>query len=263
MFSIFKKKEAPILTVLVNGKEVCSIMKDELPVEKSPTVKCDAGSSIEFIDSEGNKTIHDLGNNSGWFHFSVRVHPNLACQADCVITDSKEFDENAFKEGKATGIRLQPFFLSGSSTDASIFIGRGLFKRGLHFNGTVTPGNTILSCVCDSCKKSFLIQSYHAGFSNSGYFYSGSGKYTITVSDHIEGSPAALSDPNKDPLSKLEGMLPEAPDGSVFSYLNPFRCPHCNVPYIDFEKYPEDRAGEYYGNYFVGSELLSYVPVHG
>ena len=35
MFSIFKKKGAPILTVLVNGKEVCSIMKDELPVEKS------------------------------------------------------------------------------------------------------------------------------------------------------------------------------------------------------------------------------------
>ena len=262
MFKLFKKKENPLLRVLVNGKEVCSVTKEELPVEKSPSIQCEPGSRIEFIDSEGEKTTHDLGNNSGWFHFSVRVHPNLACQTDCVITDSKEFDENAFKKGKAVGIRLQPFFLSGSSTDTRIFVGRGLFKRGLHFSGTVTPGNTILSCICDSCHKSFLIQSYHAGFSNSGYFYSSSGKHTITVSDRIEGSPAALSDPNEDALSKLEGMLPKAPDGTTFSYLNPFRCPHCSAPYIDFEKYPEDRASEYYGNYFVGSELLSYEPVH-
>lgn len=262
MFKLFKKKENPLLRVLVNGKEVSSITKEELPVEKSPSMKCGQGSRIEFIDSEGHYTAHDLGNNSGWFHFSVRVHPNLACQTDCVITDSKQFDENSFKQGKAVGIRLQPFFLSGSTTDASIFVGRGLFKRGLHFSGTVTPGNTILSCICDDCRKSFLIQSYHAGFSNSGYFYSSSGKYTITVSDRIEGSQAALSDPNKDALSKLEGMLPKAPDGTAFSYLNPFRCPHCSAPYIDFKKYPEDRAGEYYGNYFIGSELLSYEPVH-
>ncbi len=262
MFKLFKTKESTILMVMVNGKEVCSIMKDELPVEKSPSVKCEVDSSIEFIDSESNRTVHNLGNNSGWFHFSIRVHPNLACQADCVITDSKEFDESAFKQGKAIGIRFQPFFLSGSSTDTSIFIGRGLFKRGLHFNGTVTPGYTILSCICDSCQKSFLIKSYHAGFSNSGYFYSGSGKYTITVSNHIDGSPAALSEPNIDALSKLEGMLPKAPDGSDFCYLNPFRCPHCSAPYIDFKKYPEDRAGEYYGNYFLGSELLSYEKVH-
>lgn len=261
MFELFKKKKAPLLMVLVNGKEACSISTEELPIGKSPSVNCEAGSSVEFIDSEGHKTIHDLGSNSGWFHFSVRVHPNLACQTDCVITDSKKFDENAFKQGKAIGIRLQPFFLSGSSTDTSIFIGRGLFKRGLHFSGSVTPSNTILSCICDSCQKSFLIKSYHAGFSNSGYFYSNSGKYTMIVSDHIEGSPVALSDPNKDALSQLEGELPKAPDGSIFSYLNPFRCPHCSAPYIDFEKYPEERSSEYYGNYFIGSELLRYEPV--
>lgn len=261
MFKLFRTKPVSLLTVLVNGKEVCLISKDDLPVEKSPTIKCKSGSTIEFIDSEGYKTIHDLGDGFGWFHFSIRVHPNLACQADCVITDSKKYDENVFKSGKARGIRIQPFFLSGSSTDRSVFIGRGLFTRGLHFNGTVTSGNIGLSCVCDSCQKSFLIKSYHAGFSNSGYFYSSSGKYTITVSDHIEGSPAALSSPEKGALSKLEGMLPQAPDGSTFSYLNSFKCPHCSEAYIDFHKYPEDRAGEYYGNYFFGSELLSYEPV--
>lgn len=263
MFKLFSKNKAPLLTVLVNGKEVCSINKEDLPFEKNPSVNCNIGSYIKFVDSGGHKIAHLLGNNSGRVHFSVRVYPNLACQTDCVITDSNKYDENAFKHGKAIGIRMQPFFLSGSNADTRNFIGRGLFARGLHFNGVITPGNTILSCICDVCHKSFLIKSFHAGFGCSGYFYSSSGKFTITVSDKIEGSPVALSDQDKGAHSKLEGMLPNAPDGSFFSYLNPFRCSHCDAACIDFEKYPEDRSGEYYGNYFVGSEILSYEPAQG
>jgi hypothetical protein len=160
------------------------------------------------------------------------------------------------------GIRIQPFFLSEGKVRNEELFGRGLFARGLHFSGTITRGDIILSCECDLCKKSFQIRSFHAGFSNSGYFYSGSGKCTVTVSDRVPGCPAALSEPNPAELAALEAALPPAPDGTHYKYTNPFRCPHCSAPYIDFEKNPKDRPEEYYGNYFVDSELLRYEPPH-
>lgn len=263
MFSIFKKKELPLLLMKVNGTEVCTVAPSDLPCEKAPSIHVEPSGVLEFIDSSGEAHTHELGPIEGWYHFSVRVHPNLACQTDCVITNSPKFDPAAFSSGEATGIRFQPFFLSGAKIKNEDLKGKGLFARGLHFSGTISSGNIVLSCECDHCKKSFQIRSYHAGFSNSGYFYSGSGRYTITVSDQIPGCPAALSEPNSVALAELEASLPLAPDGTAFKYGNPFRCPHCSAPYIDFESFPKDRPGEYYGNYFVGSELLRYEPVCG
>jgi hypothetical protein len=263
MFSIFKKKEAPLLLVSVNGKEVCAVSQADVPCEKTPAVSISPGSFLEFNDSQGASHRHDLGAVSGWCHISIRVHPNLACQADCVITDTEKFDPEAFAKGRALGIRFQPFFISGAKVKNEEMHGKGLFARGLHFSGTVTPGNIVLSCECDQCRRSFQIRSYHAGFSNAGYFYSESGKYTITVSDRVAGCPAALSEPNPVELAALEAALPPAPDGTPYKYLNPFRCPHCAAPYIDFHANPKDRPGEYYGNYFIGSELLRYESVCG
>jgi hypothetical protein len=90
-------------------------------------------------------------------------------------------------------------------------------------------------------------------------FYSDSGKYTITVSDRVPGCPAALTEPDPMELAALEAALPLAPDGTRFKYSNPFRCPHCATVH-DFGQNLKDRRGEYYGNYFVGSELLRYEP---
>jgi hypothetical protein len=262
MFSIFKEKEPPLLHIEANGKELCTIKHNDLPCERTPSAQLDSNSVIEFIDLQGVTHRHELGSLSGCFHFSIRVYPNLACQADCVITDSEKYDPDVFAKGEAIGIRFQPFFLSGARVKNEELYGKGLFARGLHFSGTVTSGNIVLSCECDVCKKSFQIRSYHAGFSNAGYFYSGSGKHTITVNDRIRGCPAALSEPNATELEALEAALPLAPDGTRFRYSNPFRCPHCLAPYIDFEKNLKDRPSEYYGNYFVGSELLRYEPVN-
>jgi len=263
MFSIFTKKPESLLIVKVNGKEICRINATELPCEKTPSVNADAGSAVEFIDCQGVIHKHELGEAAGWYHFSIRVYPNLACQADCVITGSEQFDTQALAQGKANGIRIQPFFISGAKVPNEELHGKGLFSRGLHFNGTVTSSNVVLSCECDRCHQSFQIHSFHVGFSNSGYFYSASGKYTITVGNHVPGCPAALSTPDPSELSALEAALPLAPDGTRFRYANPFRCPHCAAPYIDFEGHPEIRPGEYYGNYFVGSQLLKYEHGNG
>lgn len=259
MFNIFKRKPA-LLTISLNGQEFGRVDKKETPCEKNLSVFVKSGSVVEFIDDQGVVHRHELGVTSGWYHFSVRVHSNLGCQIDCVITDCEQYDSRAFDEGNASGIRFQPFFISGAEFSNEELFGKGLFARGLHFSGTVTSGRVILSCECDDCHRSFQIHSYHAGFSNSGYFYSASGRYTITVSDHILGAPVALSTPDPQSLADLESKLPLAPDGTSFRYTNSFRCPHCGAPYIDFEKYPEYRSGEYYGNYFVGEVLLHYEP---
>ena len=260
LFNIFKKKPPALLMVRVNGSELCSIYDDELPCEKRPSVHVDANSTVSFVGRNGTAHDHMLGPARGWAHISVRVHASKACQADCVVADSPEFDANALAGGKATGIRFQPFFLSGAPVSNTELAGKGLFRRGLHFSGNVTPGNILLSCECDKCHRSFLIRSYHAGFSNSGYFYSGSGKYTLTVSTMVPGSPAPLSTPEPKALAALEQSLPLAPDGSSYSYTNPFRCPHCGEPYIDFEANPGLRENEYYGNYFEGAQLVRYEP---
>jgi hypothetical protein len=260
MSSISLENQAPRLVVTVNGNALCAIAAADIPCERSPSIYLEAGSVLAFVDGDGIGHQHALGDAAGWFHFSIRVHPNLGCQADCVVTHERVVDPQAFSSGKATGIRFQPFFLTGAHVAPGELRGRGLFRRGLHFSGNVTPANIILSCECDRCRESFQIHSFHAGFANVGYFYSGSGKYTIMVSDHIPGSPAALAEPDAVSLAALEAQLPSAPDGTSYRYTNPFRCPHCGDPYIDFETWPQDRPGEYYGNYFVGSAPIRFTP---
>ena len=259
ILDFFKKKQPALLTVHVDGLKIGAVTAQQLPCELTPSAKVSPGSIVSFTAADGAEHVHTLGEATGWAHFSVRVHANRACQADCVVSDSQRFDPGAFSRGEAVGIRFQPFFLPGAAVSNSELSGKGLFARGLHFNGTVTPGNTLISCECDSCRRSFLIRSYHAGFSNSEYFYSASGKYTLTVSSYLQGAPAALAEPEPALLAALEAALPAAPDGSRFAYRNPFRCPHCSAPYIDFSELGS-RSAEYYGNYFAGSELLRYEP---
>ncbi|WP_232309391.1 hypothetical protein [Luteibacter yeojuensis] len=261
LFDVFRKKPPALLTVRVDDSDICTITEAQLPIELTPSAKVRAGSTVVFIASDGTAHAHGLAGKAGWAHFSVRVHASKACQADCVISDSPTFDPAAVMQGKATGIRFQPFFLPGGPVDNASMAGKGLFQRGMHFSGNITPGNILLSCECDACHRAFLIQSYHAGFSHAGYFYSGSGRFTMTVGTQVPGSPAPLSTPEPAALLALEASLPPAPDGTRFAYLNPFRCPHCHAPYIDFEANPGSREQEYYGNYFVGAELLRYDPV--
>lgn len=244
----------------MNGEEVCEISEIDLPCEKLTSKWLKSGGVVEFLDHSGDSHKHDLKFFSGWFHFSIRVHENKVCQADCAITDDEIYDKNAFSIGKAKGIRFQPFFIAGAIGNNSVFAGKGLFERGLHFRGNITHGAISLSCECEHCRKSFIINSFHAGFSKLGYFYSDSGAYTLTVDDHLPGSPVVLTTPNESELIDLESKLPLAPDGTRFKYTNSFRCPHCKNPYIDFIANPEARVAEYYGNYFPGNEILKYEP---
>lgn len=257
---LFRRKK-PLLAVIIAGKEICRVIESELPTEKTTTVEIRTkNSEVVFVDADGNEIVHSLGNETGWFGFSVRVYPNLACQTDCIFGECADLSPEMFSKGELSGIRFQPFFLTKAKATEKELEGHGLFVRGLHYSGRITPSNVSLSCVCASCKKSFRLQSFHAGFSNCGYMYSGSGHHTITIPDSVEGCPPTLGKVSVEELATLERKLPKAPDGTTFSYLNPLRCPHCATPYIDFERFPEDREHEYYGNILFGASIMRYEP---
>ena len=260
MFNFLRKNSAPLITVLLNDKDICEISKPEIPCEKRISAQIPTQGELAFQDHAGKRFVHSLTYEKGWIHLSVRVHQNLACQIDCVVSEHEMFDESDFAKGKLDGIRFQPFFISGANVDNAQMVGKGLFERGLHFSGMITPGNVSLSCLCDKCEKSFRIKSFHAGFSNLGYFYSNSGSQTLVVSSYLDGAPPALGKPDFEKLAILEAKLPLAKDGTSFKYKNPFRCPYCGSVYIDFERFPNQREIEYYGNYFYGDEIAKFEP---
>lgn len=207
--------------------------------------------NIETLDSNPN-----LDNQ--YFHISVRIQANLGIISDGIISSSKYKVPDLLNED-SEGIRFQPFFLSISDSNNETFYGKGLFERGLHFSGYVTPSTVRLCCVCDSCKKPFTIQSYHAGNSESQYFYSSDSSETLFVSYYeLENMPYQLQNTaiNLEKLKEVESLLPKPKNSSgEFKYYNSFRCPHCNYAYIDFEKYPEIRPYEYYGNYYINKKI--------
>ncbi|MEI6667885.1 MAG: hypothetical protein WCP29_06995 [Acidobacteriota bacterium] len=246
-----------IFSVSIDGAVVCEATAADAPCEFTPSVELRPNASTLVLSQpSGTQHTHALNCEEGWCHLSVRLHPSLACEIDCVISASPTVDPNAIEQDGARGIRFQPVILDVSTVQRPDTTGKGLFGRGLHFSGVITRGNVSLSCLCDRCSRSFRLQSFHAGFSDLGYFYSASGVFTLVVPSGEDGAPAPLSDPDPVALAALESRLPPAPDGTRFGYLNPLRCPHCKAPYIDFETYPEIRANEYYGNTFFGERAM-------
>ncbi len=202
-----------------------------------------------------NFRIEALDTNSGlsdqFLHCSVRILTNSAVMVDGVISKSRlSIPGRTDKEYEA--LRFQPFFLSNADEKNIQLFGKGLFERGLHFAGSVTPKDVRCICVCDYCKQSFTIQHFHAGFSEVQYFYSSNSREILIVPyDAIKNIPQQLQEIiDLSLLNEVESKLPKTIDGS-FRYYNSFKCPHCLSPFIDFEANKKLRPKEYYGNILV------------
>jgi hypothetical protein len=191
-----------------------------------------------------------------YFHMELHVLATLGVMLNCDITHSPEPLSTAdpSQRYRTQSVRFQPWFLPGSRFGDETKVGQGLFSRGLHFSGIITPGTVATCCVCDRCARSFVLRQIHAGFSDCQYFYCERGLHTLLVYPSIEGMPFQLQAP-KHGLAFQEQLPPCQACGTHFYYYNPLRCPHCSAPYVDFAAYPEMRPNEYYAYYHLGTEL--------
>jgi len=200
-----------------------------------------------------------------FLHSSIRIFPNSGVMIDGIISKSKTSRVD-WKDPNYEAIRLQPFYLSDKSDNNTSLKGKGLFERGLHFSGTVTPKGVRNICTCDFCVKSFTIQHFHAGFSEIQYFYSSDSKETLIVPyNAIPNLPVQLEENLENiNLDNVERELPSPKtSNSTFKYYNPFRCPHCSAPYIDFESHRQIRAKEYYGNTYINQKSTMWTNENG
>jgi len=245
-----------ILRILVNDEQVATIYRDQVPVEFTRVIPIRKSLTIIFEDIAGPIHRHRVPASEGWLHLTVFVQNNLACQASALATSKRERDPETRIDDGEIGVRFQPFFLDGAS-DVPDLTGQGLFARGLHFGGTITPSNIMLSCRCDVCRQAFLARSFHTGWGGETYFYSESGRFTLITPIRVGEAPVGMMEAEYSSMQALEEALPKAPDGSAFLYTNLFRCPHCAAIYIDFKAHPGLRNGEYYGLYLEGTS-----PIH-
>jgi len=249
-----------LLRVVLNDAEVCTVSRDEVPVERRAVAELRAPASVlHFVASDGTRRSYDLRSayeeGDRFLHLSVRVGPGYTVQADALLGTDAGDPREAFEAGKSRGVRLQPFFLPERSDGAVDLAGRGLFARGLHFPGVVTPSNVSLLCICDRCAKSFRLQSFHARFGGVVYAYCSRAPHTLIVGEgYLPGDEAEA-------FARIEGALPPCEKcGGEFHYANPLRCPHCTAPFIDFARHRGERGREYYGNAMYGEPLQRWIP---
>ena len=200
-------------------------------------------------------TLHANADLTGQFlHGSVRILDNSAVMIDGIISKSAA-SHPVWTDKEYEAIRFQPFYLSDAEENNEKLIGKGLFERGLHFSGTVTPSNVRCVCICDDCKQSFSLRHFHAGFSELQYFYSTNSRETLIVPyNAIPNMPAQLSKTiDLATLPEMEAKLSKTSDGN-YRYFNSFKCPHCLAPFIDFNNHKDIRPGEYYGNTHINDE---------
>lgn len=195
-----------------------------------------------------------------YFHISVRLLENDGVMIDGIISKQKD-KHSDWRDSDYEAIRFQPFFLTTADISTSRrIIGKGVFERGLHYSGTVTPTTVRVICICDNCNKSFTVQHFHGGFSDSQYFYSDDSKQTLIVPyDKIKNLPTQLQkDVDDKIIMEVEAELPQPTKGKgSYRYYNSFCCPHCFNPYIDFQTYKQIRPTEYYGLKYINDKFYS------
>ena len=235
------------LSEVINEEATIELVSNELVISQDNN--CIAN---YIIESRNDRNLP----NPKYVHLCIRILNNYGLMIDGIIDNSPVRTEKNLYD--IDGIRFQPLVLNPKINNLQTK-GMGLFTRGLHFSGIVTPTNIRLCCICDECKKSFNIHSYHAGFGYFQYFYSDDGMETLSVPyDEIEDMPGQLcQNISKETVEKIDSELANKGYGK-FKFYNPFRCPFCKAPYIDFKEHPEMREYEYYANVFLNKEMIEF-----
>lgn len=238
------------------AEEYLSVLSFDNP---TPTIKVFENSTL--LKTFNIETLTTNSNLTGqYFHISVRLLENDGVMIDGIV--SKHNDKHPdWQDSDYEAIRLQPFFLTTADpTTKQLTIGKGVFERGLHYSGTVTPTTVRVICICDNCDKNFTVQHFHGGFSNSQYFYSDDSKQTLIVRyGEIKNLPTQLQKAvDEKIIAEVEAELPKPTKGKgSYRYYNSFCCPHCLSPYIDFQTNKQIRPTEYYGLKHINDKFYS------
>lgn len=225
----------------------------------TPTIKVFENSTL--LKTFNIETLTTNSNLTGqYFHISIRLLENDGVMIDGII--SKHNDKHQYwQDSDYEAIRFQPFFLTTADLATSQrIIGKGVFERGLHYSGTITPTTVRVICICDNCNKSFTVQHFHGGFSDSQYFYSTDSKQTLIVPyNKIKNLPTQLQkEVDEKIIAQVEAELPKPTKGKGnYRYYNSFCCPHCLSPYIDFQKNKQIRPTEYYGLKYINDKFYT------
>lgn len=245
----------PHLVVRLDGEAIVTVGAFDPPCVSKVSRRVEPQAEVAFESAYGVLSTHSLNELEGWAHFRVEVTATLAAIPDCAVTANDTWVWEDQLHGEGTAVRFQRFYLPGAAGYEDL-TGRGMFWKGLHVKGFITPGSTRLSLVCDICRETFTVESFHAGMMDFEYMYSGSGLYTLMISPEAMGSLPGLDQLTPEALADFEAKAPPAPDGTGFRYYNPLRCPHCRAAVIDFERFPQMRPGEYYGCIQLGTRAV-------
>jgi hypothetical protein len=248
----------PLLTAVFEGVEILRL-EAPLPLGEKLVLPVTTSAPELVLDTRGLRYAYDLSSvladGARFLHLSISVsdrEDDYLVRAHCVLADNANGPRRREGEGAPRAIRFQEFHLPESGIDPNEGAGRGMFHRGFHIRGAITPGNVSHLCICDSCRKSFRLQSFHAGMMDLEYFYCDGGPHTLTASAYDVETPT-FDELGTNAARRFDGRLPRCEKcGGKFGYLKPFLCPHCSMPYLDFARFPLDRDVECYGHYLYG-----------
>ncbi|MBE6713475.1 MAG: hypothetical protein E7580_08215 [Ruminococcaceae bacterium] len=194
------------------------------------------------LETEGKEDFTDK-----FFQSSIRLSVMGSPAAPVALIDGfiSDTPEDRKMNYSDVGYRMEVYFLAcgGKNSETRYEMNRGqdLPQKALKYAGYTTPSNVRLIGVCPYCKKSFAFHGYAFYMAQSDVAYSDDGLDCCEI--------------------RAQGIDKEnwvyTVEGKTFRYYNSFNCPHCGTPYIDYQKFPQNKV---FG--VSGCVLLGKKPYH-
>lgn len=216
--------------------------------EKTPTIKLYEDN--ELVQEYVLETAKNEDFSNQYFQICIRAHflrdvPVAVLQIDGFVSENKETEKMT---NDNVGYRFEGHYLTHGDALAQRRFeninGLDLYDKGLRYPGYSTPSCVRLIGVCQVCGKSITFRSGNIYLTSDEPVYSDDGLSVCSISSYETANPD---------FNKEEWMYQKS--GKTYRYYNPFRCPHCGAPYIDYQKHPEMKSFGIAACYFLDNTV--------